>query len=385
MRFMTRLFYLFSLLWCGLFCATAYGATVEGIYEAEVPVSRQSDQQRDKALPEALRLVLVKVTGQSQVEPQIAEHLALQAKRFTQQFRFRGNPEWRKYQEQQRQAQAPEWQSMGDEEAVEVTQDEVVAPEPYLLWVRFDEAMLNQALIDFALPIWGKERPAVLVWLAMEQQGERIMLGGDHDVDSQSLLKGYSKLRGIPLWLPLLDLEDQSRISVSDVWGGFADPILMASQRYQPDVIVLGRVVQLNETIWQLRWILYDQGRQQALYGEFSGLEESLQGGVDLLVDHLAQRYAQQLDPSQSQDVTLRLHGVANLAEYAKVSEYLAGLDGVKHIHLREVAQQQLLIEMELLGDVSALQQILILGKRLRPIMIDGKETNDELDYQLLP
>ncbi len=388
---MNRLFYLFSLLWCGLFYSGLQAATIEGLYEAEVPVERQTDRERDRVLPLAFQQVLIKVVGQHQLDPDVVERLSRRASRFTQQFRFQENPAWREYQDSLIVEPSLGWTSSKqtiDLESEELAQEPVIPPAPYLLWVRFDESMVNQALMAESLPIWGKERPAVLLWLVIEPQGERAILGGDFLLELQAQVKALSQQRGVPLWLPLLDLEDRRKVSVGDLRGGFEAPVLDASRRYRPDRVAVGRLQQINETVWRVRWQLLGGGDVvPTIYHESSGLEAGLDEGLNLLLDQLGLHFAQQLDVDQKNKIVLQIQGVTDLAAYARVSEYLAGLDIVESIHIKEVSMGVLLVELEALGDVAAVERLLALGRQLQPVVPDSEafEYKDELHYQLRP
>ncbi len=390
---MNRLFYLFSLLWCGLFCSGLQAATIEGLYEAEVPVERQTDRERDRVLSQAFQQVLIKVVGQHQLDPDVVARLSRSASHFMQQFRFQENPAWREYQDSLIVVPSLGWASSkqsADLESEELEQQPpVVPPAPYLLWVRFDESMVNQALMAQSLPVWGKERPAVLLWLVIDQQGDRDILGGDFSLELQAQVKALSQQRGIPLWLPLLDLEDQRKVSVGDLWGGFDTPVLDASKRYQPDRVAVGRLQQVNETVWRVRWRLLGGSDEMppAIYHESSGLVSGLGEGLNLLLDQLGLRFAQHLNVDQKNKIVLRVHGVADLAAYARVSEYLAGLDIVKRVHIKEVSMGVLLVELEALGDVAAVERLLALGRQLQPVAHDNEavEYENELHYQLRP
>lgn len=388
---MNRLFYLFSLLWCGLFCSGLQAATIEGLYEAEVPVERQTDRERSRVLPLAFQQVLIKVVGQHQLDPDVVERLSRNASRFTQQFRFQENPAWREYQDSLIVLPSLGWTSskqIVDLESEELAQEPVVPPAPYLLWVRFDESMVNRALMAESLPIWGKERPAVLLWLVIEQQGERAILGGDFSLELQAQVKALSQQRGVPLWLPLLDLEDRRKVSMGDLRGGFEAPVLDASKRYRPDRVAVGRLQQINETVWRVRWQLLGGGDDvPTIYHESSGLVAGLDEGLNLLLDQLGLNFAQQLDVDQKNKIVLRIQGVTDLAAYARVSEYLAGLDIVESVHIKEVSMGVLLVELEALGDVAAVERLLALGRQLQPVVPDSEafEYKDELHYQLRP
>ncbi len=384
-HFMNRLFYLFSLLWCGLFCNNLYAVTVTDLYEAELPIASQDSQARNDALPLALQQVLIKVTGRHQLDIELIESFLPQASRLTQQFRIQANPEWRAYQEQQRQPQPLAWQSVTtiDEPDSALEQAQLQPPEPYLLWVRFDEEMVNQMLTASGLPVWGKERPAVLIWLVVERQGERTLVAGESLAELQAQIKAISTQRGIPLWLPMQDSQEQANLSLSDLWGNFAEPILQASEQYSADAVVVARMQSLNETIWQMRWNLYSDTEQQAFYGEESGVEVGLSIGLHQLLSQLALKYAQPLDLSQSR-VAIRIQGVDGLAAYARVSQYLLGLDVVDKVHLRGVTGQALLLNLDLHGSILALQQLLAIGRQLS-LMPSADHLEEELHYQLRP
>ncbi|MCF6218410.1 MAG: DUF2066 domain-containing protein [Gammaproteobacteria bacterium] len=387
---MNRLFYLFSLLWCGLFYSGVQAATVEGLYEAEVPVARQTDSERSRVLPLAFQQVLIKVVGQHQLDPDVVKALSRKASRFTQQFRFKVNPEWRKYQDALTAPTALGWTSSNrsDDDQLAGEADAVaVPPEPYLLWVRFGESTVNQALMDAALPIWGKERPALLLWLVIEQSGERILLGGELLPELQSQVVKISQQRGVPLWLPLLDFQDQQSIAVGDLMGGFEEPVLEASKRYQPDKIAVGRLHQLNETVWRTQWRLLGDDQSSVIYQESAGLEAGLEEGLNLLLDQLGERFAQYLDVNQKNKIVLRVHGVTDLAAYARVTEYLSSLDVVKSVFVKEASEGTLLVELEALGDRGVVERLLALGRQLHPLVSgsDPFESEIERHYQLSP
>ena len=122
-----------------------------------------------------------------------------------------------------------------------------------------------------SLPVWGKERPQVVVWLAInEGGGERYVIGmkgpvpgrlksnfaptadgsdGDQDeeltVADPELLAGEMKAlgasRGLPLQLPELDEEDQRVLAFSDIWNRRTAPLMLASQRYRGEAVLIGR------------------------------------------------------------------------------------------------------------------------------------------------
>ena len=122
--------------------------------------------------------------------------------------------------------------------------------------------------------IWGQERPSVLVWLAHEANDNRRLVGFEERPDFISMLDKTASSRGISLLFPLLDLEDSSQMSVSDVWGGFKEPIFNASNRYQSDVILTGRLIQTLPTLWETQWTAFmnDQEMHWVTQGELADI-----------------------------------------------------------------------------------------------------------------
>ena len=76
----------FSLLWC----MPVQAVVVSGLYEAEVPVPDQSSKSYKLGLARAMIEVLVKLTGDRDVQGrQVASVLAEQPEKYVQQYKYR--------------------------------------------------------------------------------------------------------------------------------------------------------------------------------------------------------------------------------------------------------------------------------------------------------
>ena len=64
--------------------------------------------------------------------------------------------------------------------------------------------------------------------------------------------------RGMPLQLPLLDLEDQTQLTPADLWSDYQPAIRQASARYPHDVIVVGRLRAQTDGRWRGAWSILD-------------------------------------------------------------------------------------------------------------------------------
>ena len=201
--------------WWPAFGASA--AEVQGLYDASVPVADQQQPARAQAMRAGLAQVLVRVTGYGGApqDPVLADMLD-DAPHYVQQYRYLTAP--------------PAATATAPATAAAAPATTAAAPPPLQLWMAFDPVGIDQALRARHQPVWGRARPLVLVWLAVDDgNGSRHLVSASDGSDESQALEDEAQLRGLPLRLPLWDLEDQSKVAVADVWGGFQETLLAAS------------------------------------------------------------------------------------------------------------------------------------------------------------
>ncbi len=327
-----------------------YAIKVSGLYQATVPVSDESASTRNPALKQALIQVLVKLTGDRNISKSSnISALIERPERFVQQFRYR-----QATNEENQQIQSPE------------------------LWVQFDETALNDALRSYGLTVWGKERPSILVWLAHEGNESRRLVSFEESPEYLTMLDQRASARGVSLLLPLLDLEDTSRISVSDIWGGFKEPILDASKRYQTDVVLTGKLIQILPTLWESQWSVYIDGQVMSWTSQGELVEIVLEEGVDELADRLATQYAN-TGSTRTKVIELLVSNVNDLDEYARTLSYLESLQSVRTVQVKRVSTDKVMFELISHGGLNAINQAIALGKTLELV-----SNSEQLTYRLL-
>ncbi|MEW5757777.1 MAG: DUF2066 domain-containing protein [Pseudomonadota bacterium] len=348
---MKNVFYLFCILAWWIFVSGAQAAEVKDLYEAEVPVTDQT-ATRSQAIQAALLRVITKVSGQANLSPAVRAAAAQRAERLVLQFR---------HQSAAGSGSRPQ------------------------LWARFGESEVNQLLQEFGLPVWGSVRPSLLVWLAVEDKGARLIVGGEEGKELQAMLNSAAQARGVPLLLPVRDLEEQRRLNVADLWGGFDERIGEASRRYQADEILVGRVYPSGSR-WTAHWSRSDVLERQSWQNSAGSLDELISQAVATVADMLAARYARVVTPGQASFVRLRIEGVTGVKAYARVMGYLKSLDHVQQVALREAHGDSLVAELSLLGDYQQLAQLIRLGQVLAPQPGASAESGQsEYVYQLQP
>ena len=327
-----------------IFCITTQAAIVEGLYEAEVVVESQAKSVRENAMKMAIQEVFEKVSGQSNVASyQGVEQVINAPTRYVQQYRYR---------------------KLTDAEIADRLKNQQV-DSGQVVWIRFDERAINSVLRENNLPVWGKTRPATLVWLAVEQDGGRYLLGSDTLVDLRHSLEQEAKKRGMALIIPLWDLEDQMALPFADVWGDFKDTILKASQRYQAEAVLVGRMSLSRSDVWNGRWTLYEGGG--SLSWNFQGTlsEHVLSAGVAGTMEVLARRYAMVNVGNAPTEIVLSVSDVLNLVDYVKVTKYLSSLEQIKGIQTAFVDADSVAFRLQLRGSAEGLKQTIALGNIL--------------------
>lgn len=274
-------------------------AMADGLYQVEVLVEDQSEDVRQQGVRQGLGELMQRLSGREDAAAASgASSILGEASRYLQQFDY-GEPVERDGEQRER------------------------------LRLRFDGGMLEEAMQRAGIPVWaGDDRRAAVAWLVVEHRGERLIAGGDVLVDGQQALRRAGERHGLPLTLPLMDLEDQRAMDSSDLWGGFREPILEASARYEADMVIVGRLDQRGDG-WQGRWLLFRNGGS----GEVEVLGETPAAAVDAGVAAIARRLTRELAAvgigADAEVFRVRVEGIAGLGDYAWVQRTIEGRRGV--------------------------------------------------------
>lgn len=324
-----------QLLLLGLLCLAVplRAADVTWLYDAEVPVADQSPLARLDAAGRALTEVLSRVTGLASVPRNEVVSRALAAPDlYYNQFRFDGR---------------------GDE---------------LILQLQFVPQSVLGLIRDARLPIWGANRPTVVAWIVIEDDNERRLLGAASGHPLIDALQERARYRGLPLRLPLLDLEDQLAVEPAAVWGRLSQTLLPASERYGADIVVVGRVQHLDDDRWAAAWEFWidaevrehsQQGGEPAALGR---------GAADLLADELASRYAV-LDRGVRR-LDLQVSAVNGAADYADLLRYFNALEFVEQVQISSVAGNRLGVSLLTGADPDQLMDLFRLDQRLFPDLL---------------
>ena len=324
-----------------------WGEQVADLYTADSPVSGQGAEARAEGLREAFAKVLVKVSGDRALpgKSAMAKELA-KATSYVQQYAYR--------------ALDSQPEAGVDSEGV---------PDR-LLRVQFDEAAINQLLRSKGMPVWGRARPLVLIWLGLEIGGQRSLFQAEVEPDLRETLEQIAGSRGLPVLFPLMDLEDRASLEVSDVWGVFEQAIRQASERYQPDVILVGRLRKRSGNDWLADWTLYQPDGVKHWQTSGQTRRAVAAEGLQQTADRLATRYAPQTVTQASTSLRVRVSGLNHLADYLLVKDYLSSLDSIQSLDLLSASPAEVSFLARVEGGRDGLARGIMLGRVLEPVSV---------------
>jgi len=327
--------FLFIFMAC-LIAMNASAVRVSDLYKVSIAVEDQSQESREQGIQLAFQQLLIKISGyQSVLENEQLIAASVAAQQFMQGYSYQ--------------------------------QDEV--DEQTYLQVWFSKALVLPLMRKAEAPIWGDNRPSILNWLAIEQETERLLISEQAPEWQTRFERAYGE-RGLPVLWPINDLDDQAALPIEQLWWLFPEAIRSASERYQADVIMAGRLSELPEQGgWQYEGLLFN--------GETSSdlifIAETPEGALNLASGQVAKILADQFAiKSTALDtragLRIKVNSVGSFAAYADMLAYLERIPGVKSIEVAQISGQSVDLYLHLRGDWAKVQRNIELDKRLHPV-----------------
>ena len=321
-----RLLFAVVLMNFSLLAAPARAVEMNNLYDAAVAVAEQSDEARAKGEYQALQEVLIRVSGNREVNNNALVKAQLaRAGEFVVQFGY---------------AQAASGQQ---------------------LTLRFDPARVDRLLRQANEPVWGLRRPLVLLWWVDERNGSRQLMGESTAAEQWQQLSAAAVRRGLPLMLPLMDLDDSMAVASADLWGQFMAPVLTASARYQPDLVVVAKSYAAGGN-QQLEWQLYPAAAAPTAPAQASG-SLSFNGLaplplVDALADKLAATYAVRASAdSGGESLLLTVSELVDVSDLVAAQQRLVALNAVSRVELVGLQGKRAQFRLYLLGTVEDVER----------------------------
>ena len=303
-------------------------------YSVSIEVSDRTERSRVRATSEGLAIVLRRITGNPRLPESPVVNTAL--------------------------ASADQYALRFGYERLDESRSALI--------VQFDPRGVRQVIEEAGLNAWSLERPRVMAWVLVEDaHGESILDSASTHEISEAMQRSATEF-GVPLVLPIMDIEERLEIQPMLLRGLFFDVLRQASQRYGTQYILVGRVSAKAQGGWMGVWTLAQPGAS-LLDASFAGEgEEVAHGTMGFVLEELAKRFA--LNVNQETRVRISVEGVHGLSDYVELLSYLREIDGVERAQLFELTQGLLTLDLWLATSWDGFLDLLGQERRLSPIFV---------------
>jgi hypothetical protein len=315
-----------------------HAVRVHSIYQAEIPVSSESVEDRLQAEQDALAEVLVKMSGNSQIldnNPNLASNLK-NADNFVEETSYASLPGVQKSAHS-------------------------------LLLVRFDEESVNRLLHDTGAPVWGQYRSLILVWLAFQSFNRAPDIVDPSTSTITKLLKKTAKHRGLPVIFPMMDVTDLTQVSINDISNPVIEHLQQASARYASNAILVGNIAQ-NAISFTGHWQLILGAEHWSWDITGKTMQEVMTGIIGKVTDTFASRYGVLLSTTVESQLDLIVVGVKQYTDLLRLMKYVQQLAAVEAVQIKNISEDEVTLDVSLRGKKEAFIQAVLLGKNLQAL-----------------
>lgn len=327
------------------------GAVAEVIlYSGEVFVPSQGEADRKEAIPEALIQVLQKLSGQREMafSPALDEALS-DADRMLLSFRYIN--------------------------VDRVGPDGAVTRELRLV-ARFMQPEVDRVVQQAKLPRWQQERPAVEIWVVMDDGNQRELKPLEFEY-AWDALEDIAAMRGLPLSWPQLDEEEAQLIDMRLLWGGFTDYLVERGAPADGVAIIAAR---REGPEWTLRWNLAIGGQNWSWRSSDQELMFALAQGIHQMADQVAASHSIAASEQDLWTIELTIGALNSSGDYISCLEYLQSLSLVTAVDILGAEPGQVHFRLRLNASSEHLSDIFNRGSVLSPA-----RNGNEHEYEFLP
>jgi hypothetical protein len=307
----------------------AHAAAVADLYEVTMPI----EQSRDTAFVEALKAVVVRVSGRRDAGQRLGP-AANSPRQYVQRFAFTSDNQ---------------------------------------LQVAFDSGSVDRLLNESGLPIWGRERPATLVLLSVPgPDGTPNWVDTNYASAERDLMARAARQRGLPLAWPSLTAADRTALNAAT--DARAPELSELVSRSNANAVLFGRGRRDTGGALVVNWTLTaDDGTPQAT--------GSVEEGVHLAADTFGRLYA--ASGASVGSLGIEIAGIRNIDDYAMTLDYLEGMTLVRSVALEQVVGDTMRLQLAVRGDATTLRRALALDNRLVPSTTSDGAPGERLQLRL--
>ncbi|MUH98071.1 DUF2066 domain-containing protein [Aliivibrio fischeri] len=316
------------------------------LYHTEVQLTG-SDKAENIAKQEGLVNVLIKVSGQTDIaQNEVIKKALTQSDRYVTQMSF-------------------------------VEYDDA----PRAMKLGYNSKMVLNLLTQSEQSVWETPRKSVLVWIVNEYNYQRSIIWEQSNNSLITRIKEAANERGLPVMFPVGDFDDVTSIEIPDLWGNFKKPIADASERYNPQAILVVKVRGNSSS-----WTLFDTTPQYLPTTSTKPLEGRESGAVQLadmvnnVSDYFAKKYTKNLGAVVSQSEMISIEGVHSTRAFFTIEKQLKQLNSVASVQVDTIQGNKVTYTLNLLGDFEQFNQELLSKNKALSLIPEAIEEDKAIE-----
>jgi hypothetical protein len=335
-----------TLLW--LPCLSAFAVKMDNLYEVKIPVASQQAEERTVAVQEGLKQVLIKLSGNAEIENNADIKAALKR---------------------------------ADYYVLEYGYEPADSSEAnYNLRVKFDKRDVTRLLKRSSVAFWGDKRPLILVWVVVaDLDSDYKLIGSEETSDLLTAFKNESKKYGLPLIFPIMDMTDLSIISSNDVATMNVTALNAAAKRYAPDALLIGKITD-NKQELSSQWVLVKNGTSTEWNLTNTSSDEMFDTLMNNVRQALGKQMAMRLDAPQQTKFKLQVKNVSKPEDFEQLMKFVKQLAPVMHVQLAEVSGDVVNLDLQVQGTINSFQENNALSQRLT--LMSRDDSSNKLIYE---
>lgn len=312
------------------------------LYQAEVPVTSQSDEDRADAIRKGLTIVLTKLTGNPEVVKNTDIKLALKrADYFVHDYNY-GPP--------------------SPNSAI------------YMLRMNFEPRDIDWLLKKADVGYWGVSRPLIMTWIAVirPKQGTEV-IGDDNPSSWFRAMRMQANNLGIPMIFPLMDMADISQLSSEDVTSFDLSALKVVGKRYAPDGYLVG-VISIGDGEFQSRWVLEVDNKRWDSTIDAKNIDEVTERILSQVSQTLAKQYDGITNVNNPIWLKLQVSKITDQEKLTALVKYLKQINVVQQVQLAQTTNDVVRLSVLVTSTMNTFNSKAIKGQRLSLRSQDGNE-----------
>lgn len=261
---------------------------VKRLYETEILVRSDHEEDRRISTKEALKTLLTRIlVGKNILENKAVKNVLANATYYVREYQY----------------------SLGS----------AGTNNSRLMRVLFDEHKVVNTFRAANMGIWNEIRPRTLLWLVIENQNKQQFFDASLMPEIDLALAKSSKQKKLPLLLPILDLNENRKLSISDVLSAYSDHLLESSARYDVVSTLAGKIVNKGEC-WKAEWTFYFDSKIKQWSSSCGTINDITLHGFQGVYEKLAAYYAVIPETGKINSISLKAN---DMQKKEKISNFI--------------------------------------------------------------